>query len=233
MRSRTPLTCLEVHRRGRQTELGSRSTAARRFASTPSESTKRIHAHPGNPRQERGPHLVARRHTNRLRHELASQERFPLQDLRYPPQRHAKATLAAIPSEYMQWSPDGRRIIFNRYRSTAHPWGSSSHQIQLAARDPPPASDQPIQRQAGAFGRFVVAGWNGHCRLRGSRRVSQSVHNLHRELRRHGSHVRHPGKRRDLEPSGVTTSSGPPRIVTRALRGSDSAVTWGAYIPIS
>ena len=47
---------------------------------------------PGIPARERGPHLVARRHTNRLRHELASQERFPLQDLRYPPQRHAKAT---------------------------------------------------------------------------------------------------------------------------------------------
>ena len=73
----------------------------------------------------------------------------------------------------MQWSPDGRRIILQPLQIRRHIPGEFIAPDSVGGPGiPPPASDQPIQRQAGAFGRFVVAGWNGHCRLRGSRRVS-------------------------------------------------------------
>ena len=134
----------------------------------------------------------------------------------------------------MQWSPDGRRIIFNRYRSDGTSLGEFIAPDSVGG--PGIRLLPPTNQYNGKPGPSVVS-WSPD----GTAIVVSGV--VDEFPSRSAIYIANSdgtgltfvtrGNDATLEPSGVTTSSGPPRIVTRALRGSDSAVTWGAYIPIS
>ena len=161
---------------------------------------------PGNPRQERGtpPGRQTAHKSASLERTCTSRYGFLYRIYAIHPNGTQRRRLVAFPSEYMQWSPDGRRIIFNRYRSDGTSLGEfiapDSVGNGSGIRLLPPTNQYNGKPGPSVVSwspdgtAIVVSGVVDEFPSRSAIYIATS--------RRHGSHVRHPGKRRDLEPSG-------------------------------